>query len=394
LGDFAAATPGFTYVSARPGTFPDAETITITNRAKGRARTVEAMDGGFDPVALEAQAGNELELLVHYFDDSTSEHVMIVPASKRPSVVRTAPPKGATEISLSTTITVVFTEPVDGSTLTPESFQLQLEGEPVDGTVSLSMDGLWAEFTPADSLRALSRYSLVITTGVLDLEGDPLEEEVHTFFTTEVTTEVIELCAKQGVVEEINDIQEPWPEDYAGWEGPVINSTSPACGVQGFYAPRGTFTYTTAGPELDFEFHGEGFVPQTEIGVHAHMLVYYPDPWPGRGLVCLGGGLADPEGTLRIERVVNLGRDLSNAKIWIVRDDWVDCSGDEANDPFWENPDRVPRLTNDRNDDGRSDATETLLWCRPDCDYGGGNLAYDWLFETALINYRYVQPPY
>jgi hypothetical protein len=415
-GAFASATANVSYVSACPGTFPDAETITVTNRANGRARTVEAMDGGFDPVALEADPGDELELLVQYSDGGTSTHVMVVPASKRPGVVRTVPPKSATEIALTVTITVVFTEPVNGSTLTPESFQLVHEGGPVEGTLRLSHDGLRAEFQPAEPLRKETTYDLVITTGVLDLDGEPLEEAVQATFTTGLASEV-ELCAKQAVVDEINGIQEPWPDDYTGWQGPTVNSTGPSCGVslglpgQDPLQPRGTFTYTTEGRWFDWQFTGEGFYPSPPPpgGMwHNYTLIVYPGPWPGADLVCLhgeaepgevgyGDGMPDSWGNVRWDGRHYFGHDLSDARIWIVRRGWVDCTGSDKLEFYggarWNNPDGVPRLTNDLNDDGEADASWTLGHCLPDCDYGEGALAYDWLFETALINYRYVSPP-
>jgi alpha-tubulin suppressor-like RCC1 family protein len=108
-----------------------------------------------------------------------------VPARKRPRVVRTVPPKGATDVVLSTSALAIFSEPVDASTLTAESFQLQLNGQPVAGTLALTADGLRAEFIPDEPLHSGTTYLLVITTGVLDPEGDPLEEGVGARFTTE-----------------------------------------------------------------------------------------------------------------------------------------------------------------------------------------------------------------
>ena len=69
----------------------------------------------------------------------------------------------------------------------------------------------------------------------------------------------------------------------------------------------------------------------------------------------------------------------------------MDCSGYDVNEPYWDNPEGVPRLTNNRNDVDPTDATETRLWCDPPwCHYDFGELAYDWLFEKTgedLITY-------
>jgi hypothetical protein len=209
----------------------------------------------------------------------------------------------------------------------------------------------------------------------------------------------ITLCAKQAVVDEINGIQEPWPDDYAGWNGPEIGSSGPSCGVDestqaGEYGPSGTFTYMSEGPELEWKFRGEGFVPPIRgwaYGYHHYVLIYYPDPWPGRDLVCLGDGKASGSGRLTLQGSHDFGGTITDGKVWIVRKNWVDCTGTDEKDPYWANPEGVPRLTNDRNDNGDADATETRLWCYPPtCGYDEGDLAYDWLFEATgqdLVNY-------
>jgi hypothetical protein len=180
----AAASTSVTYISASPGTFPNAREITITNQANGESQTVSVEAGGFDPVALEAEPDDELEFLVRHTDGSTSEYFTLVPTRKRPRVVRTLPQKGATDVVLSVTVMVVFSEPIDGNTSTTETVQLRLDGEPVDGTLELSGDGMRAMFTPAAPLQPATTYTLVITTAVLDLQGDALEEEVLATFTT------------------------------------------------------------------------------------------------------------------------------------------------------------------------------------------------------------------
>ena len=400
-----AAAPNVVYISASPGAFPDAEAVTITNPTNGETRTVTPLDGGFDPVPLEAEPGDELGILVRHSDGGTIRYVLSVPARRRPRVVRTAPPRDATAVALSVKADLIFTEPVDRSTVTPETVRLQLNDEPVAGTLWLSEDGLRAEFTPAGLLQRETTYALVITTGVRDLDGEALAEEVRTTFTTGVAVEVV-LCAKQVVVEEINGIQEPFRDGSGDWTGPDINSTEPGCGgSDSEFRPYGTFTYTPEGPELEWKFEGTGFVTPLLGTYHHYVLVYYADPWPGENLVCLAGrgdpfvtepwiGVPFNGDSLSLSGSHDFGMDISDGEIWIVRRDWVDCTGYEADegDPPWANDEHVPRLTNDRNDDGEPDATETRRDCSA-CEYGQGWLAYDWLFETALINYHDTDGP-
>jgi hypothetical protein len=391
----AAGTSGIAYISACPGTFSDADGVTITNLANGESKTVPIVDGGFDPVTLEAEPDDELEIIVHHSDGTTNRYLTRVPPRKRPRVVRTVPPKDATDVVLSTSALVVFSEPVDSSSVTAENVRLLLDGEPVAGTLALSEDGLRVEFTPAEPLQPSTTYILQVTSGVLDLDGDPLVEQPITTFTTEGEFAQVLLCAKQRVVDEINQIQEI---DKRSWEGPVVNSTRWSCHVADSpLRPVGTFTYRVAGPQFEWSFEGGGFLPYSPTAIyHRYVAILYPDPWPGRRLVCLdlvrNNITPDETGRLRLSGSVDLGRDLVNAKIWIVRRHWVDCSGHDydidINDVPWPNHDGVPRLTNDRNQDGRGDASETLHWCSPNCGWGNADLAYDWLFETALVNYR------
>ena len=58
---------------------------------------------------------------------------------------------------------------------------------------------------------------------------------------------------------------------------------------------RGKMKYNICGQEFDFVFNGYGLKPGGE-----YALVYYYDPWPGTGLLCLGSGTADEEGNIHL----------------------------------------------------------------------------------------------
>ncbi len=107
--------------------------------------------------------------------------------------------------------------------------------------------------------------------------------------------------------EKINDNSDDWPivEDGA-W---------------------GKMTYSLSGPEFEFVFNGHGL----EAGVE-YCLIYYPDPWPGNGLICLGRATANGGGNVHIAGSADTG-DLpaendtnEGAKIWLVLADDVDCT--------------------------------------------------------------------
>jgi len=88
----------------------------------------------------------------------------------------------------------------------------------------------------------------------------------------------------------------------------------------------GKMKYNQSGSTFDFVFNGHDL----DAGVD-YTLIYYPDPWPGTGLICLGSGTVNEEGDVHIAESVNTG-DLPacgdpniGAKIWLVLSDDVDC---------------------------------------------------------------------
>ena len=98
----------------------------------------------------------------------------------------------------------------------------------------------------------------------------------------------------------------------------------------------GKMKYNLSGPELCFIFNGHELEPGED-----YCLIYYPDPWPGTGLICLGTGTGtDPDplavppclgGDVHIKGCVDTG-DLpaaddtnTGAKIWLVLCADVDC---------------------------------------------------------------------
>ena len=69
--------------------------------------------------------------------------------------------------------------------MTRETIKLLADGVPVDATIALWGDGLHVQLTPMASLAPGTNYTLVVTTELLDLAGDPLEAQFEASFTTE-----------------------------------------------------------------------------------------------------------------------------------------------------------------------------------------------------------------
>lgn len=175
------------YVSLPTGSFPNAISVTIRN-VTSDAPPVGAVpfnDGGLDPIAVPATAGDELELKITGAADATTLYRVVVPRRRPPRVVRTNPPKGATDVALNTRIITVFTEPISSASATVGSVRLMQGAASVSGIVQPVIGSLFAvEFIPDNALASGSSYQLVVTRGILDIDGDSLETEVTTDFTT------------------------------------------------------------------------------------------------------------------------------------------------------------------------------------------------------------------
>jgi alpha-tubulin suppressor-like RCC1 family protein len=185
VGLAAVTAPEVAYVSLPPGTFPDGETATIRNRATGAQATAVMANGGWDPVPIPAKAGDTLFIAIAAKGGSSSDFMYVVSRARRPVVVRTNPPPGKRDVPLNATLLVVFSEPIDPATITPQSVRLVLDGQPVAGRAELSSDGLRVEFRPDLELASITAYVLSVSADVTDLSGDPLERSVEVSFATE-----------------------------------------------------------------------------------------------------------------------------------------------------------------------------------------------------------------
>jgi len=102
-----------------------------------------------------------------------------------PTVISKNPAGGATGVATNQKITATFSEQMDSTTITGSTFTLTGPGlTPVSGTVTYSIIGATATFTPSSDLAASTLFTATITTGATDLEGNAIAVAVTWTFTT------------------------------------------------------------------------------------------------------------------------------------------------------------------------------------------------------------------
>jgi len=184
FGTLAAAVE-FSFTALVPGTYPNGETVEILNQRTGERLSAPMLEGGLDPVGIPAEVDDLLEITILEGQTAIALMRWQVPARRSPVVVRTGPPSGKGMVPLNLSIIVVFSEPIDGGSVTPESFRLLRDGIPVDGEIRILDGGLRAEFTPDEELLRSTEYTIALSTDVGDLSGDALEADYAASFVTD-----------------------------------------------------------------------------------------------------------------------------------------------------------------------------------------------------------------
>jgi hypothetical protein len=182
------------FVAATPASVRGAKYARLVS-SRGDSATAFAFDGGFDPLPVQGEEGDEVTVTV--VDSAGRETTTRLPVrAKPPRVVRTSPAAQRTDVPLNIRIAVVFSAPMDAASVAA-GVRLLRNGVVVPAEVRLSPDGLAAEVVPATSLTASANYELRIDSAVRDLLGSPLEQaaiasfRTGTFFATARAVEIM-----------------------------------------------------------------------------------------------------------------------------------------------------------------------------------------------------------
>lgn len=106
------------------------------------------------------------------------------PDTTPPTVTGVSPGIGATDVSITTTVTATFSEAMDASTINTSTFILVNGGSPVSGTVTYADAGTTATFTPSGNLNHATTYTATVNTGVKDLAGIAMASDYSWTFAT------------------------------------------------------------------------------------------------------------------------------------------------------------------------------------------------------------------
>lgn len=188
-----AATAHVAYVSLPPGTLGDATSATVRNVGRNAQLTVAVMDGGFDPVAIVAEAGDTISVDAPGVADGAL--LVVVPVRRPPQVVRTYPLHGKRDVPLNTRIFVVFSEPLDRQSVNASTVQLLRADVVVSGRIEIDDMGLTITFIPDTPLLAGTDYALVVSAEVRDLQGDHLQSTFWAPFTTSSSSATVQRIA-------------------------------------------------------------------------------------------------------------------------------------------------------------------------------------------------------
>jgi hypothetical protein len=181
----SAATSQLVFASMSPGSLTTGDSVEIAPVGTNGASVGASMfDGGFDPVGIDAEGADSLSVAV--FAGGAWHPVRLrIPSNRAPTVIRTSPARGRTDIALNQQIEIVFSQPLDGSTVTTRSIELFSSGTVVPATVALSAGRPWiVELVPTSALLPNTVYAIVVDGTIMDTNGSLLTAPISSDFET------------------------------------------------------------------------------------------------------------------------------------------------------------------------------------------------------------------
>ncbi|HKP28008.1 MAG TPA: Ig-like domain-containing protein [Gemmatimonadales bacterium] len=174
------------YVSLSPGSIPSGLTVTIDNARTGERVTGDLIEGGFDPLAIAAEVSDTIVVGVVLPGGERKEARFPVPPGRRLLVVRTDPSPGKRDVPLNSNLLVVLSEPLDPASITEGAIVLRRGDQTIATELELVTGKPWVvQVAPLEPLAPSADYTLTLTAGLRDRDGESLQDESTVPFTTE-----------------------------------------------------------------------------------------------------------------------------------------------------------------------------------------------------------------
>ncbi|MGD8911474.1 MAG: Ig-like domain-containing protein [Candidatus Thiodiazotropha sp.] len=103
--------------------------------------------------------------------------------STPPTIVAKTPQANATDVSITTTISVDFDEPLQDSLVNDQSLQISLNSSPLSGSVSYDAQNNRLSLIPDNVLTADTTYTVTLDSHLQDLAGNPVVSTSWSFTT-------------------------------------------------------------------------------------------------------------------------------------------------------------------------------------------------------------------
>lgn len=135
---------------------------------------------------VSVQAGAivfDIELIPISTGDTTAPTVVSTIPQSAPTVVSTIPQSEAPGVPIHTAISATFSEPMAASSLNSTTVILTMGAVAVSGAVTATSNQVY--FKPTVPLSYSTRYTVSITTGAKDEEGNPVATELNWSFDTQ-----------------------------------------------------------------------------------------------------------------------------------------------------------------------------------------------------------------
>jgi len=123
-------------------------------------------------------------------DDDNPAPTPLPPVVTTPTVTSVTPLDSTTEVLIGTAVSATFSEAMDTSTITEESFVLSAGAQAVTGSVTVDAGSNTATFTPTAALSSSTIYTATVTSATTSVAGQALASDFVWSFTTDIVADI------------------------------------------------------------------------------------------------------------------------------------------------------------------------------------------------------------